>query len=251
MTDTDEDTLRARLARACRVLGRLDLTRAATGHISARVPGTDRILIRARGPEELGVRYTGEDQILEMDLDGNVAADEAEGLKAPLEAPIHTELYRARPDIGAVVHMHPPHVVACTIADVPLEPIYGAYDPRSAQLAMNGIPTYPRSILIDNPALGQDLAEAMGDAPVCLMRGHGVTTTAGTIEDAALLLINVNELADMTIKARSLGKAEPIPAEDQAAIAAIEPPGKKDLPAGELSPRSKSLWRYYCTLTDA
>ncbi len=60
---SDSDDLRMRIAQACRVLGRLDLAQGLTGHVSARIPGTSRILIRARGPGELGVRYTEEEQI--------------------------------------------------------------------------------------------------------------------------------------------------------------------------------------------
>lgn len=246
MTTATHDELLERLACACRILGRLELTRAATGHVSARDPSTGRIFIRARGPAELGVRYTQVDQVVEVDLDGRVLWDQP-GLKAPLEVFIHTEIYRRRPEVMAVAHMHPPAVVACTISDIPLAPIYGAYDPRGARMAIEGIPTYPRSLLIDGPELGREFAEAMGERPACLMHGHGVTTTAGTIEDATLNVITVNELATMNQQARLLGGATPISAADQEAILALEPPGV----SSELSKRSAALWRYYRALTDA
>lgn len=240
---------RERLACACRVLGRLDLTKAATGHASVRVKGHDTMLIRARGPQETGVRYTGTEQIVEVDFDGQIAQYGADGLKAPLEVFIHAELYRARPDVKAVVHMHPPLVVASTCCDEPLQPIYGAYDPRSAQLAITGIPLYDRSVLIDGPELGREFSAAMGDAPACLMRGHGVTTVGPNVEEAALTMILVNELATMNYHARIMGNPRPISDEDKIAIAAIE---KGDAPAdGSLSPRSQALWRYYRTLTEA
>ena len=60
MTELTE--LSERVAQACRVLGRLDLTEAATGHVSARIPGTDRIVIRARGPDELWKESQDEDR---------------------------------------------------------------------------------------------------------------------------------------------------------------------------------------------
>ncbi len=50
----DLEDLKERVAESCRVLGSLDLTKAATGHVSTRVPGTDRVLIRARGPDADG-----------------------------------------------------------------------------------------------------------------------------------------------------------------------------------------------------
>ena len=46
------------VAESCRILGKLNLTKEATGHVSARIEGTDKVLIRARGPEEEGVRFT-------------------------------------------------------------------------------------------------------------------------------------------------------------------------------------------------
>ena len=132
-----------RVANACRVLGALDLTPGTLGHASARIPGTDRILIRARGPAELGMRYTSADQVIEITIDGRrtAAADPAarDGLAAPLEVHIHTELYRARPEIHGVVHVHPQIPVLLSICDQPLQPIYGAYDPHGLRLLLDGL----------------------------------------------------------------------------------------------------------------
>ena len=143
------------------MLGALNITKAAIGHVSARVPGTSRVFIRARGPEELGVRYTTPAEIIEVDLDGR-AIDAAPGFLAPSEVFIHTSLYRARPEVNAVVHVHPAKVVLFTICKKPLLPLYGAYDPASLRLALDGIPTYPRAITIATPALGADFVRVMG-----------------------------------------------------------------------------------------
>jgi len=241
----DTIDLRERVARACRVLGRLDLTKAGTGHISARLPGTDRILIRARGPEELGVRYTSKDQVLECDLDGK-PLDGGPGLEAPLEIFIHTAIYRARPNVGSVVHMHPPTVVLFTICNKPLLPIYGSYDQPSAALALEGIPLFDRSILIDTPALGAELAKSMGGASVCMMRGHGITTIGETIEQAAINAIHLNELATMSYHANLLGEPSPISAEDQETFRAMA-----SRFAGLEVQCAAALWRYYVALTGA
>ena len=245
MTDTADPTdLRARVAQACRVLGSLDLTKAATGHVSARLPGTDRVFMRARGPAERGVRYTREDQVIEIDLDGNVVAG-GEGLTAPIEVFIHTAMYKARAQVNSVVHVHPPTVVLFTICDKPLLPLYGAYDPNSLKLALNGIPTYPRSILISSPALGDSLASAIGEKNVCLMRGHGITTVGGTVEQAALNAIHINELAVMNYQAHLLGNPQPISEEDQQVFRNMRPQS-----AGpRTGPTEAALWRYYLALT--
>ena len=212
---SDKSELQERVAQACRVLGRLDLAEAATGHISVRVPGTERVLIRARGPGELGVRYTTVDQVVEVDLDGKLIHSGDEALEVPIEVHIHTAVYRKRPEVHSVVHVHPPTVVLFTICDKPLLPLYGAFDPSGAQMALAGIPTYPRSVLVSNPKLGDELAAAMGNSRVCLMRGHGITTAGRSIEEAALDAINLNTLATMNYRAQMLGNPQPISAEDQ------------------------------------
>lgn len=242
--------LEERVAQACRVLGRLELTRAATGHVSGRIPGTDRMLIRARGPSEIGVRYTTHEEVIEIDFDGTVIDPHDSGLAAPQEVFIHTELYKARPDVHAVIHMHPPTVVLFSICGLPLLPIYGAYDPSSARLAIDGIPMFDRSILINSPDLGSRLATTMGDAKVCTMHGHGVTTVGASVEHAALYLIQLNELARMNYQARLLGELKPISEEDQDAVRQRTPETPR---VGGAPPTGNeaALWRYYTRLTEA
>jgi L-fuculose-phosphate aldolase len=252
MSETDE--LRERVAQACRILGKLGLADAATGHISARIPGTDRVLIRARGPGELGVRFTTADQVVEVSLDGKVIGDVGQGLEAPIEVFIHTAVYRKRPDIQSVVHVHPPTVVLFTICDKPLLPLYGAFDPSGAQIALAGVPTYQRSILISNPKLGDDLMAAMGDSKVCLMRGHGITTVGRSVEEAALEAITLNSLAEMNYRAQLLGNPRPILPEDQEAFREMAKAGKgrnEGLSGNKPSGRAAALWRYYLALTQS
>ena len=54
---SDLSQLRELVAQSCRILGKLNLTKEPSGHVSARITGTDRILIKARGPEESGLRF--------------------------------------------------------------------------------------------------------------------------------------------------------------------------------------------------
>jgi 3,4-dihydroxyphthalate decarboxylase len=230
------EELRERVAKACRVLGKLELTKAASGHISVRL-GPDTLLIRARGLGESGVRFTSAEDIITVDLDGKKVAGR-DDLDVPQEVFIHTWLYRMRPDIGSVLHAHPKVVVLFTICNMPLLPLYGAYDPSSLRLLMEGIPTYPRSITVSNDSLGKEFAATMSGR-ACLMRGHGVTTCGATIEEATLTAIKLNELADMNYRAHLLGKPEPIPDEEI-----------KILTSGRRGKDSHNdaLWRYYCRL---
>ncbi|MBV8534322.1 MAG: class II aldolase/adducin family protein, partial [Alphaproteobacteria bacterium] len=235
--------LRARVAQACRVLGGLGLTLATTGHASARLPGTDRIFIRARGPAESGVRYTGPDDIIEVGPDGRQTDGSADGASVPIEVHIHTEIYRARPEVNAIVHVHPPTVVLLSICDKPLQPIYGAYDPHSLRLVLDGIPVFESGLLIERPELGKRLAATLGRSPVCLMRGHGITTAANSVEESALLAIHLNEMALMTYRATLLGGAKPIPPEEQAAFRVLPiDQGYGGTERGHPGGRAISLW---------
>jgi ribulose-5-phosphate 4-epimerase/fuculose-1-phosphate aldolase len=247
---SESDDLRERVAEACRVLARLDLTKAATGHISARIPGTDRALIRARGPGELGVRYTTAEQVIEVDLDGKATGRVEPGLESPIEVFIHTAIYRARPEVNAVVHVHPAMVVLFTICNKALLPLYGAYDPASLQLALEGIPTFERSILVSTPELGAELVKAMGAARTCMMRGHGITTAGPSVEEAALSAIHLNDLATINYQAHLLGSPVPIPQEEQEAFRRL-PVARERARPGQPAGRTAALWRYYCALTAA
>jgi L-fuculose-phosphate aldolase len=245
-----ENDLRTRIARACRVLGKMELTRGLRGHISGRIPGTERVFIRARGPAESGVRYTTEDEVVEIGLDGKPVAGMPKGLRTPSEVFIHTEIYRARPEVNAVVHVHPPTVVLFTVVGVPLLPIYGAYDPQGLGIALEEPPVYEKSVLIDTPELGRELSATIGTKRTCLMRAHGITTAADSIEEASVIALGLNELATMNYQARMLGEPRPISADDQMALR----PAMKRLIArgpksGEPGDSVVTEWRYYCRLT--
>lgn len=213
MAEGDVDDLKERIATACRVLARLDLTREPAGHVSARVPGTDNILIKARGEDESGVRFTKPEDVIMCDIEGQ-ALDAVGQQVAPREVFIHTWMYKTRPDVNCVIHIHPPTVVAFTVVGKPLLPIYGAYDPASLALCLDGIPHYDRSVLISNDQLGQDLAAAIGEKDVITMRGHGITSLGASVEAAGLNAILINELAEMNYRAYMLGDPRPIPDED-------------------------------------
>jgi L-fuculose-phosphate aldolase len=228
----------------------MELTRALRGHISARIPGTDRIFIRARGPAENGVRYTTPDEVVEIGLDGKPVAGMPKGLRTPSEVFIHTEIFRARPEVNAVLHLHPPTVVLFTVAGLPLLPIYGAYDPQGLGLALEEPPTFESSVLIDTPELGRKLSAVIGGKRACLMRGHGITTAADSIEEASVIALALNELATMNYQARALGAPRPISQSDCEALA----PAMKRLTArgafpGEPGDPVITEWRYYCRLT--
>lgn len=197
---------RESIALACRVLAHRGLADGILGHISLRM-GENSLLVRCRGPQERGLAFTEASDIRLVDLDGNPAAEgELEGgYSAPNELPLHTELLRQRPDINAVVHAHPPRVVAADLAGLGVRPIVGAFDIPGTRLAAGGVPVYHRGVLVRNRQLATEMLHAMGDRPVVLLRGHGLTSAAETVEQAVLQAISVDILAGLSLQVTAAG----------------------------------------------
>jgi L-fuculose-phosphate aldolase len=239
---SDLSRLRELVAQSCRMLGKLNLTKEPSGHVSARAPDEDRVLIKARGPEESGLRFVTARDIITVDFSGKKVAGD-DGLDVPQEVFIHTWLYKTRPDVQCVVHVHPITVVLFTICNKPLQPLYGAYDPSGLRLLVDGLANYPRSITVSNEKLGEEFARAMGDKQACLMRGHGITSAGPNVEAATLTAIKLNDAAVINYRANLLGNPQPIPQED------IEIMVGTSRGAG-MSVHANSNWRYYCKLLD-
>lgn len=236
----DLSRLHELVAQSCRILGKLDLTKEPSGHVSARVRGEERLLIKARGPEESGLRFVGARDIITVDFQGRKVAGD-DGLETPQEVFLHTWLYKTRPEVQCVVHVHPLTVVLFTICGAPLLPLFGAYDPSGLRLLVNGLAEYPRSITVSNDKLGEEFATAMGDKKACLMRGHGITTAGAAVEEATLAAIKLNDAAEINYRAALLGTPRPIPPEDIEILAA----GSRE---ESRAAHSASSWRYYCKL---
>ena len=238
--------LRDLVATSCRIIGMLELSNPTQGHVSVRIPGEDKILIRARGPMEAGLYYTTPDEVITVDLDGRLISG-SEGLAVPQEVFIHTEMYRARPEINSCIHIHPSTVVLFTICDVPLLPILGSYNPSALDLLVsNRISQYDRSILIRDSSLGRELAAAIGQSDICMMRSHGITSVGRDVQEATINAINLYDLAKMNYQARLLGEPRPIRDDDievfRRANVRIRP--TKENP-GRPSDMVYSLWRFY------
>jgi ribulose-5-phosphate 4-epimerase/fuculose-1-phosphate aldolase len=228
---------RRTVALGCRVLAHRGLAEDVLGHVSVRV-GADRMLVRCRGPEERGLLFTTGDDVRLVDLEGR--GDLAGGYAVPNELPIHAEVLRARPDVTAVVHAHPPSVLVAALAELPLRPVFGAYNIPAMRMASAGVPVYPRAVLIRRSDLGREMVAAMGDAAVCVLRGHGVTTTGASVEQAVVRALNLDVLARVTLDLARLGRpVSDISSEDMAEL--------PDLGGGF---NDLSVWRHHVARLD-
>jgi ribulose-5-phosphate 4-epimerase/fuculose-1-phosphate aldolase len=199
----DSPQTRASVATACRILAHRGLVDGILGHVSARVSDTD-LVVRCRGRDERGLSHTSAADIWRMTLGGD-PVDLPEGFDAPNELPIHTELLRRRPDLGAVVHAHPPAALLVGLAGLRPRPVFGAYNIPALRLALDEVPVYPRPVLITRTELAAEMVDVMGQSNVCLLRGHGVTVAGATVEDATALAVDLNALLTITVELARLG----------------------------------------------
>jgi len=174
---TADSALIEDLVAANRILASLEIV-DGYGHVSVRHgKDPDRYLIaRSIAPESV----TAND-VLELDLDSKpVNGGDA---KMYLERFIHGEIYKARPDVKAVVHNHAASVIPFGASTVPLRPIY-----HMAGFLGRGVPVFDirtvageTDMLVKTPALGVALARALGNKPAALMRGHGAVVVGDSL----------------------------------------------------------------------
>jgi ribulose-5-phosphate 4-epimerase/fuculose-1-phosphate aldolase len=220
------------VAQACRVLAMEGLVETTLGHVSLRVSDT-HFLVRARRSTEHGLRFTTGEDITLADLDGHLHPGEPP-IALPAELPIHAATLAAHPDSAAVVHAHSPDVVACTVADLPLRPIVGAYNIPAMRLALAGIPRYRYAGLIRTPERAAALLAAMGERPVCLLQGHGLVTRGPSLASAMLAAIDVHVLARLTVTCW----------QTQRPLTEVDPDDYRDLP--DLGPEyDDQVWGSY------
>ena len=217
--NVDVEELRAKVALSCRILSSRKIMREVTGHVSARIPGTDEMLVRCRGANDPGVAGTQPGDIRRVDFEGR--GEEKEGFSLPGEFAIHAELYKARPEIAAVVHGHPRASLVCGISGLDIRPIFGGYDPVAMMLADNDLAFFERSWLISSPERGRALLAAMDNRSACLLRGHGIVTVGSSVEEATVRAIKIETLAEITLDVARAGRTAPdLPDEEIADLTA-------------------------------
>jgi ribulose-5-phosphate 4-epimerase/fuculose-1-phosphate aldolase len=188
-----ETELRELVTTAGRILYQQGLT-DYLGHCSARVPGTDRVVIKpkhsttVRSPGELGPA-----DMIVIDLDGNLI----EGSDAPpAECFIHTEIYRARPDVQAVVHTHQRAATLLGVMGADLLPVLHV----PAVFTDGGtMPIWPCPLLVKDRELGRKLAASLGTAGLCHLQGHGIVSVADSVQRATVSAIALEQLAEANL----------------------------------------------------
>jgi L-fuculose-phosphate aldolase len=187
------ETVREQVAAACRILaleGYADLT---LGHVSARGPDGS-IWIKRKGVA-----------LDEVEPDDVVEVDTADA-ELHLETVLHTAVYAVQPDVGAVVHGHPPYATALAATSAELELLT-----HDAVLFADGLGRYDAPDLIVDETQGAAVAAALGSHRAVLLANHGVLVAGKDVPWAVLTALTLERAAKLQSIASTLGPLQPIP----------------------------------------
>jgi L-ribulose-5-phosphate 4-epimerase len=170
-----------------------DLTR---GHVSIRVPGNPSLFIMK--PHSYGFDEITMENIVTCDLEGNKIGT---GGRRHSEVFIHSEIYKVRPDVNSVIHVHPTHAVALSATGRKMRLIS-----QPATCFADGLPYYTDTIaLIRTKDMGAGVAKALGPNKAVLMRNHGVAVVGAGVEEAVILSILLESACQIQLLAESSG----------------------------------------------
>ena len=187
---------RVQLAACYRLLAHFGFSDLAGAHVSARIPGSGRYLLNPYG-------YLFEDitasSLLTVDLDSK----DTEGLN-PAGHAIHGTVLRARPDVMAVAHCHPPAVIALSALECGLLPV------DQAAIGFWGDLSYSQfSFLETAEELGKMVSD-LGRNHALILRNHGLLSLGGSIAEAWYRVYKLNMACDVQLRAMAAAAGRPL-----------------------------------------
>ena len=193
------------VVQAAQQLLRLGLVAATSGNVSMRLEGDEKEGLIAVTPAGTDYETMTPEDIVVVDYD----VDVIEGDTVPSsESLTHVAVYKARPDISAVIHTHSIYASVLAVAGVPLPPILDeliAYLGGPVEVAEYGFPS--------TEDLGEKAIQAMGERNAVFIRNHGVLAAGRDMPDALRACELVERAAQIYIQARALGSVRTLPSE--------------------------------------
>jgi ribulose-5-phosphate 4-epimerase/fuculose-1-phosphate aldolase len=190
-------TLKKRVVAANRAMGYWyqqmgrDCSGMTTGHVSARVPGTNTFVTKGRSPDLDLMSEVTLQTIVQIDIDsrGKVAGEMEVATMGEIE--LHACIYEARPDVVAVCHAHADYTIMCGQFALKLK----AFSMEGLNYVTNGYGIYDKPYMIASPETGVPMARALGKYGAVLLAGHGAATvsTRGP-EESIQSMISLEEL---------------------------------------------------------
>ncbi len=219
--------LKEDLAYSCNILALEGHGDNIFGHVSVRIPKQDKILMKPHG---FGFEEIRPNHVIVCNLEGK----KVEGkYNRHSEIFIHTEIYKARPDVSCVVHTHPVYAIAFGSLRQTLRTIS-----HEGSVFHEGLPLFDyTTALIRSPELGQEVAKTLANHRGVLMKNHGITVAAESIKAATLYAVLLEKASRIQLLAMASG--EPSGSSDEEAKLKFEQ---------VYVPRIDVLWDYFVRL---
>jgi ribulose-5-phosphate 4-epimerase/fuculose-1-phosphate aldolase len=196
---------------------------AAFGHVSARIPATDTFIF----PPRMSPALVRLDNLLELDVEGNQLSGDG---RPNTEFWIHARIYKARPDVQAICHVHPPSCVVLSSLGETIRPVHA-----SGAIFRNNVQVFDQITLIRTRQLGDAVASTLGDHGAMLLRGHGVNVADIDVRRVCVMTLWMEEAANYQLRAMAAGKPRYFTAEELETI----------YPQVSGEEVSKRVWEYF------
>jgi len=185
--------LKKNLVVACKILAHEKLVRGF-GHVSARIPNTQRFLLTPR----ISLALVKSTDLLLMTFEGRVVEGKA---PPPFEAALHAAIYALKPEVHAITRIHARRANYFSVTDTKIDAVH-----NHGSFFSGGVPVFDQTPLISTLELGQEVAAAIGGKPAILLRGNGQVTVGHSVAEAVVMAIYLEEAADMLYGALQVGK---------------------------------------------
>jgi L-fuculose-phosphate aldolase len=200
---TPTQQLKQQLVDAIRMLERAEII-DHNGHCSARRDAGSFFI--NSGASVRGALSVAD--IVAVDLDGHLIEGSD---KPPLEFHIHSEIYRSRPDVNAVMHTHPKWSTFLTMVGEKYKPVY------AQGVLLGDVPVMNSPLSVNTKPMGEKLAAILGRRPAAFLKAHGVVVVGADILECFALAAYVEENAYRQYMALQIGEPYVFSAEEQQA----------------------------------
>ena len=184
------------VARAVRICNYFDVM-GSPGHCSLRDPDDANVMW-------INNRHAGRSILTAADVvpyDIRAGRRIGDGVEPPSEHFIHRELYLRFPEVRGIVHSHPENILALSCAGHVLRPLItsGTFLPES------GAPVFDSPVLVNTEVRSRGMADAMGEAPIVVMRQHGTVTVGRSLEEAVGRMVRAEMNAKLQLRTVAVG----------------------------------------------
>jgi ribulose-5-phosphate 4-epimerase/fuculose-1-phosphate aldolase len=182
---------------ALRIISREGLS-DAFAHLSARVGGDKMLFMPRKSPALVNSK-----ELFVVDFHKPVP-----------QSAVHQAAYRTRPDIGAVIHFHSPHVILLTVVGETVRPMH-----NYSAIFYEGVPVFEGTGQVETPERAGEIARLLGPSKAILLRGHGAVVVGKTIPEVCILALYLEESARLQTEAMKLGTPRFLSAEEAERVA--------------------------------